>query len=194
MVQQTETRVSEQARSDSGRPPLPYDQWIASLGVPVHRGYYAEDVRTLELGWWEERGCQTAFLQLAGQQGVSEARVSEIAPGVTLPAQRFGFDEAIYVADGRGLTTVWGADGSRRKTFEWQKHSLFLLPHNRAHQLANAQGDRPARLLHFNYLPVAMSLVADPDFHFGNPFGDLPKIATPSDEYYSEAKVEHDTM
>lgn len=29
----------------------PYERWVASQGVPVHEGYYIEDLRTLELGW-----------------------------------------------------------------------------------------------------------------------------------------------
>ena len=27
-----------------------YDQWMDSQGLPVHRGYYVEDLRTAELG------------------------------------------------------------------------------------------------------------------------------------------------
>ena len=51
-----------------------YTSWIQSTGVPVHRGYFVEDLRTLELGRWDERECNAAFLELAGQEGVSEAR------------------------------------------------------------------------------------------------------------------------
>src|SRR5690242_18162997 len=29
------------------RPMGPYDQWIQSLGIPVHRGYFLEDLRTI---------------------------------------------------------------------------------------------------------------------------------------------------
>src|SRR5579884_3338400 len=67
----------------------PYEKWIASTGLPIHRGYFIEDVRTVEVGWWEERGCNAAFLVLAGQEGVTEARVTEIAPGKSLPPSRF---------------------------------------------------------------------------------------------------------
>src|SRR5437762_14237544 len=106
------------------RPMGAYDQWIQSLGIPIHRGYYLEDLRTIPLGTWKERGCQAAILQMAGQEGISEGRVSEIAPGQTLPPVRFALDELIYVLDGQGLTTVWSADDRPKKTFEWNKHSL----------------------------------------------------------------------
>ena len=123
----------------------PYEEWVNTLGLPIHRGYYIEDVRTVEVEWWEERQCKAAILQLAGQQGAAEARVSEVPPGATLPPARFCFDESVYVADGQGVCTVWGEDG-QKKTFEWQKHSLFMLPHNRWHQITNMRGDRPAQI------------------------------------------------
>jgi oxalate decarboxylase/phosphoglucose isomerase-like protein (cupin superfamily) len=190
---QEATKSGEAPQRGMYRGSKPYDDWVDSLGVPVHRGYYIEDVRTVETEWWEARQCKTAFLQLAGQQGAAEARVTEIAPGATLPAMNFGFDEAVYVADGRGVTTVEGTDG-QKKTFEWQKHSLFLLPHNRTHQITNMRGDQPARLLHYNYLPVGLSVVPEPDFFFDNPYAEHHGLATPSTEYYSEAKIEHDTF
>ena len=69
-----------------------YDHWVESHGLPVHAGYYIEDLRTLELGWWEERQCNAAFLKLTGQEGISEARVTEIPAGKTLPPLRFALD------------------------------------------------------------------------------------------------------
>ena len=66
----------------------PYEQWIETLGVPIHRGYYIEDLRTVELGDWRERQCAAAFVQLAGQEGVTGAYVTEIPPGKTLPPFR----------------------------------------------------------------------------------------------------------
>src|SRR3954470_12600517 len=166
----------------------PYDLYLESLNIPIHSGYYVEDVRTLELGWWEERQCNAAILTLAGQEGVTEARVTEIPPGKTLPPMKFALDEIIYVADGRGLTTVTGADG-RTRTFEWQPHSLFMIPRNSTHQRGNAAGDRPARLLHYNYLPVAMQLCPDPDFFFNNPYASSESLALAEGDFYSEAKI-----
>src|SRR5687768_4180360 len=78
----------------------PHELWMQSIGVPIHEGYFIPDARTVELGPWEEREVNAAFLKLAGQEGVTEARVSEIPPGATPRAQRFAFDEAVYVLDG----------------------------------------------------------------------------------------------
>lgn len=167
----------------------PYEKWVGSIGVPVHRGYYVEDLRTIELGWWEERQCSAAFMMLAGQEGISEVRVSEVPAGKSTAPVRFAIDELVYVVEGRGLTSVW-AEGMPPRTFEWQKHSLFLVPRNHFHQFSNAQGERPARLLHYNSLPHAMQLNPDPEFFFDNPYPS-PDIlyGTDGDAFYSEAKV-----
>jgi mannose-6-phosphate isomerase-like protein (cupin superfamily) len=170
-----------------------YDEWMESRGVPIYRGYYIADLRTLELGWWEERQCNTAFIQLTGQEGVTAARVTEIAPGKTLPPVKFALDEIVYVVEGRGLTTLATAGGKSKKSFEWQKHSMFLIPHNSRHQFSNMQGDKPVRLLHYSYLPLALSAVRDPNFLFSNPY-EAPEIAAGQEaDFYSEAKMVKNT-
>ena len=167
--------------------PWPYRRWIASVGIPIHTGYYIEDLRSVELGWWEERECNAAFLELAGSEGISEIRVTEIPPGKTLPPLTFALDEVVYVVDGRGLTTIWGPGDGPRKTFEWQKHSMFLIPRGHTHQFSNTQGNRPVRLLHYNCLPLVMATLADPDFFFGNAHAALDRLDAGGGEFYSPA-------
>ena len=173
------------------KPKFLYDDWMESHGVPVVKGYYVEDIRNVEVGWWEERQCNAAFIQLAGQEGVAEARITEIPPGATLPRLKFALDEIVYVAAGRGTTTVWEHEGATPQTFEWQPHSMFLIPHNYIHQFTNMRGDQPARVLHYNYLPMAMSIVRDTEFFFNNPYQESADQAAKR-EFYSEAKVEDD--
>ena len=163
----------------------PYEEFIQTTGVPIHRGYYIEDVRNIEVGFWEQRQAHTAFLVLAGQEGVTEARVTEIPAGQTLPPARFALDEAVYVVQGRGLTTIW-ADNGPKRTFEWQPHSMFLIPRGHHFQIGSTQGNQPARLLHYNYLPIAMNIVADPGFYFNNSYVD--PNALEGDDVYAEAK------
>ncbi|MBM2812202.1 MAG: hypothetical protein HW416_2961 [Chloroflexi bacterium] len=164
-----------------------WDDWTASTGIPVHEGFYIQDLRTLQLGWWEERQCNAAFLKLAGQEGVSEARVTEIPAGQSLPPLKFALDEVVYVVEGRGITNIWREPGGQQTSFEWQKHSLFRLPRHHYRQLSSTQGGQPARLLHFNYLPITMTSVPDPEFFFNNSFvstdGDSSELAT----FYSAA-------
>ena len=165
-----------------------YDQWMRSVGIPVHTGFFIPDLKLVELEWWEERKCRAAFIQLEGQQGIIEARVTEIPPGATLPPLKISVDEVVYVLQGRGLTSIWSERQPERRTVEWQKHSMFLLPRNRFHQLGNTHGQTPVRLLHYNYLPLAMSTVPDPSFFFNNPY-DPPLEEEGFDaEFYAEAK------
>ena len=163
-----------------------YAKWIDSIGVPIHKGYSVSDMRTLELGWWPERECNVAFLQLAGQEGISETRITEIPPAKTLPKMKFALDEAVYVAEGRGFTTVWSDGDSEGRTFEWQKHSVFMLPRSHTFQISNSDGTKPARLLQYNYLPVVMEAMGDPKFIFNNPY-EAPSGA--DSDLYAEAKV-----
>src|SRR6266508_2273165 len=100
--------------------PTTSTDFMKQVSVEHHLAY---DVRTVELGWWPERACNAAILKLRGCEGVTEARVTEIPPGKTLPPQKFAFDEIVYVAQGRGLTIILGPDDSYQKSFEWQPHS-----------------------------------------------------------------------
>lgn len=179
---------ASESRNGRGRGASPYDQWIESVGIPIHRGYYIQDLRTIELGRWQERGCDAAFLVLAGQEGVQESRVTEVPPGATLPPVRMALEEIVYVVSGHGLTTVWGEEGQPRRMFEWQPRSMFMIPPNCHYELSNVRSEGPARLLHVNYLPLAMSLMPNPDFYFNNPVMD-PSQLYGEENVFSEAKV-----
>ena len=137
----------------------------------------------------EKRECDAAFLALAGQQGVTGAYVTEIPPGKTLAPFKMAVEETIYVLQGRGLTSIRANDTTAPKTFEWQSHSLFLIPANYSYQLSNVQGNQTARLLHCSYLPLAMSVVPDPDFFFKHSHVSQNAVYGGNGEFYSEAKA-----
>jgi oxalate decarboxylase/phosphoglucose isomerase-like protein (cupin superfamily) len=164
-----------------------HDIWMDALGLPIHTGYYIPDLRTLELGRWEERGCDAAFIQLEGQQGITETRVSEIPARGVLPPVRLAFDEVVYVAQGRGATTIWRS-GGEKKSFEWGENSMFLLPRHHFHQFSNTHGSQPARLLHYNYFPLLLSASPDPDAFISTNRGEAgePVHAMDLEEMYAE--------
>jgi gentisate 1,2-dioxygenase len=167
-----------------------YESWMAAQGVPIYREYYIEDVRTMKLEPWSGRECHGALLQMEGQEGVVEARVIEIPPGKTLPPLKMGVDEAVYITRGQGMAAVWATADGPRKTFEWGPHSLFLVPHHCWYQLSNMSGTEPARVLHYNYLPLALAAVPDPDFFINNPYEvskALPNLE--GEEFYSQARA-----
>ena len=47
---------------------------------------------------------------------------------------------------------------------------LFLVPRNHYHVFSNMQGDKPVRLFHYSYMPMAMSALPDAELYFNNPF------------------------
>src|SRR3954447_1945125 len=147
------------------RNPSPYDRYVESTGVPVFRGYAIEDARTVPVGPWKERECNAAFAVLAGQKDVSEIRITEIPPGATTAPVTFALDEVVYAVEGRGITTIWSGDGPK-KSFQWEKRSIFLLPGGSTCQQTNRQRHGPTRLMHYNYLAAAMLLRPEPEFYF----------------------------
>ncbi len=112
-----------------------------------------------------------------GQESVTQACISEIAPGQASPPFHMALDEAFFVLDGHGVASVWGSDESRKISFEWQRHSLFLIPGNYTYRLYNAHGSEPLRLLHFNYLPLAMKLIPFADTFFSSTAVDSERMS-----------------
>jgi oxalate decarboxylase/phosphoglucose isomerase-like protein (cupin superfamily) len=120
-------------------------------------------------------------------QTVCEARITEIGPGATSEPMKQAISEIVYGIDGNGLATVWAGDGPK-KTFEWNKSSLFILPRNCWFQLSNARGDRPVRILNYNHRPLAMTSVPDLDFQFKGTLEE-PNLLYGEGEFYAEAKM-----
>jgi hypothetical protein len=161
--------------------------------VPIYGGHHVDNLGTVELGRWEERQCNAGFLMLKGMEDIHEARIIELAPGQTLPASRLALEELVYVVEGRGICSVWGAEGLPRKSFEWDKHSIFMIPPNYSYQLSNAQGHRPARVLCTNYLPLALQTLPSIEYFMDNPKVDLGILYGAETSPFSEAVVTHPT-
>ena len=168
----------------------PYNVWIESTGVPIYREYFIDDLRTIKVGAWAQRGCDAAFIELKGQQGVTGGYVLEIGAGQTLPKFRVAVDECIYVLQGRGLTTIYHPEGNASKSFEWDTRSCFLVPANHPYELSNAQGTQKARVLVSSYLPLAMSVMPSPDYFFKSPVTEPDRVfGQAAAEYFSKAKI-----
>jgi hypothetical protein len=163
-----------------------YEQWVKEQEIPIHQGYFINDFKTIEVGPWEERGTRGCFLQLAGQEGWTQIYVQEIPPGQSSNPFKMAVDELIFVADGRGVTTLW-ADGEKKISFEWNKFSLFLVPGNFWYQLSNMQGKKPCRVVHYSYLPMAMETIRDREILFGCPVVDKSRLYKAGD-FYSAAE------
>src|SRR3990172_1171189 len=161
MVEEKERRVTSDKTS--------YEEWVETEGIPIVKGFYVEDVRTVSVEPWARKGVLGCYINLEGTCGTNDAYVCEIPPGSRTKPLRQMFEELIFVVSGRGATTVWQEGGSKR-TFEWQAGSLFSPPLNAWHQHFNGQGDQPARFLAVTTAPTVMDLYHNVDFVFNNPF------------------------
>ena len=167
-----------------------HDVWLedqADKGVPLYKDCYIDDLRTIRLGHWELRDCEAAFIRFTDMEGVTEARVQEIPAGGTLKPFKLGVDELVYVLQGRGFASVYGDISKARRDFEWSDRSAFVIPRNAWCELRN-MGDRAVRLLHFNYLPLAITTIPEPEFFFNNTAVTGTIIDDAEADFFSEAK------
>ena len=100
-----------------------YDKWMDSQGVPVHRGYFVEDLRTVPLGW-----------HTRGRKGPGKwvRLVKSLCP--------------CFLRDARGNGFVWrklsegdygAGDGIRTRDINLGKVALYQLSYSRVWQATN---------------------------------------------------------
>lgn len=146
----------------------PYRQWLESEGVPVHRGYYIADLRSLAVGPWKRMGALGAHIVLEGAEGIDAAYLCVLPAGGRTTPQRYLFEEVIHVLDGEGETLVWH-DKADKRSFRWGKGALFSPPLNVWRQHVN-RGNGPVRFVAVTDLPIVMDLFHNAPFVFNNDF------------------------
>jgi len=167
----------------------PYRKWIESEGIPIVSGSYVADVRTVELGDWKRRGGKGAFLSFSDQL-VADGYVCEIPRGGNVKPQRQLYEEIVLIAAGRGATTIW-VDGFPKRTFEWERGSVFAIPLNAWHQHFNASGTEPARYVALTSAPVAFELYRDPEFIFGTSYMFQDRFNPDEEDFFTKQGKYH---
>lgn len=161
-----------------------YEDWVAREGLDLIRGYVVDNVYTVPLRPWGRTGCGSAVhIQLEGTGDLNGAYVCEIPPGKQLDPQRHLYEEIVYILTGRGSTSVW-YDGQARRSFEWQRGSMFAVPLNAWYQHFNVSGAEPARFLAVTTAPITLNLIRDDDFIFNNPAA-FPRIYDSREDYFA---------
>ncbi len=145
----------------------PYRDWAESQGVPIVKGYYIEDMSSVELGPWPRKGGRGAILNL-DTTGAKDAHIVEIAPGGTSEPEHHMYEEIVYVLSGRGATSIW-YDEKHKQTFEWAHGSLFAIPLNAWYQHFNSSSE-PVRYIGVTNLPPTLRQYHNLDFIFDCPF------------------------
>jgi mannose-6-phosphate isomerase-like protein (cupin superfamily) len=159
-----------------------YKSWLKEEGVKVIEDYAFSQMMDIELGPWERKGGKGAVIHIPYYHLPNDCHVVEIAPGGKSEPEHHMYELEIYVVSGRGATTVW-QDEKHKKTFEWQKGSLFSIPLNATYQLFNAMQE-PARYIAVTNAPPMMRLFRDREFMFNNPH-QFTKRYSDDEEFFS---------
>jgi mannose-6-phosphate isomerase-like protein (cupin superfamily) len=174
--------MSDETGLQSIEGPTTYDRWVAEQGVPLVTGVYLEDIRSVEVTDWPRKGGRGAIVRLDGCEDRNDAHVIEIPPGGEINPERHLYEELIYVAEGRGSTTVWNGQGTK-STFEWQKGSVFGIPLNTWSQHFNGSGSERARFYGVTTAPLMMNLFHNQDFIFDLEFDFTDRFGQDNDDF-----------
>lgn len=147
--------------------PSGYQRYMAREGIPVHEGPGFHDVRELDLGRWERRGCEGAFLALDQLTHFLGLAVLRIAPGTATAPEHHLYEERYWVVEGDGATEYELPETARRQRVDWHAGALFAIPLNMTYRILNT-GRRPAVLLAGSYAPRVMDMFEDLDFVFSS--------------------------
>jgi mannose-6-phosphate isomerase-like protein (cupin superfamily) len=112
---------------------------MESEGIPIHFAVAGvDDLTMLPRGPWARTGPGLGtFVELTGTfQAERGMFVCEIPPGQALDVQHHLYEQFTLILQGQGATEVWQKDGPKR-TFEWQKGSLFAPPKNTYYRMYN---------------------------------------------------------
>jgi mannose-6-phosphate isomerase-like protein (cupin superfamily) len=160
----------------------PYAVWREKEGAPLIGGIYLPDIKKVEVGDWARLGVKGALCYMDGDDENDE-HIVEIPPGKSTNPVHHMYDEAVYIAQGRGTCSVWYQENKKR-TFEWGEGSFFVLPTNINYQFFNLSGTEPARYLTVSNLPTLMRRWHTEDFVFNCPFEFTDRYGG-EDEYFS---------
>ncbi len=143
-----------------------YDNWVADQGVPIVSGAFVADAREVPVAPWKAKGALGTILQFADQRA-ADAYVLEIPPEGSTTTQRQLFEEIVVILEGNGSTEMWYSDGPRR-SFEWQRGSVFSVPINAFHAHHNGSGQNRVRYVALTSAPPVIEAFRDLSFVFDN--------------------------
>jgi quercetin dioxygenase-like cupin family protein len=161
-----------------------YRAWQVAQKVPIHRGFFIEDLNKVEVAPWDLKGGLGAFINLEGTGDSNDGYVCEIPPGGKLKTQRHLYEEMVFILEGHGATTVWQKNG-KKHSFEWHPGSLFAIPLNAWYQHFNGQGSARARFFAVTSAPLMISLFHNLDFVFENDFTFTDRFSPEEEDYFS---------
>jgi len=152
----------------SNRAKSAYERFVSAEGVPVIGGFGVPAIDSVPMAAWRRLGCDGAYLQFFGADGVLGLYAGKIPPGgFTLP-ERHLYEKIIYIFRGEGVAEFQQRDQVPRNIL-WRAGSLFSPPLNTLHRLIN-QSEQAALFLAVTTAPVALDHYRNEQFIFHNEF------------------------
>lgn len=148
--------------------PSAYLDFVEGEGIPNHTGLMVYDINDVATEPWPRTGQEGAFINLYGMEGATDIQVHHLAGQGETNRIKHLYEQIVYVSQGSGMTVI--GDGENERSFEWQKDSLFFIPHNTPYKHVNLSAAEPARLLAETPLPQLLTMVRNERFIFENDF------------------------
>src|SRR5918911_1727802 len=140
----------------------PYEEWLAAENIPVASGL-AVDLMGVQTAPWPRMGADGAIVHLDARGDFLNMYVLDVPPGRATKRLRHMYEAVVNVLDGSGSTVV-ELPGGQKRSFEWQRGSMFALPVNAPYTLYNSSGMARARLAFRTNMPMIIKLFRNEQF------------------------------
>ncbi len=145
-----------------------YERWMDQEGVPVLRGFGIANIREIPWWPWKRLGCEGAYLELRGLEGITGVYAGKITPGAMTEPEKHVYEKIIYIVHGEGVAE-FQQQGRVPHSIRWGAGSLFSAPMNSLHRLIN-NSKEPAVFLAVTTAPMALDHYHNEQFVFNNDF------------------------
>ena len=145
-----------------------YERWMEKEGVPIVEGFGVTDVGRISLRPWSRLGCDGAYLQLRGLEGITGVYIGRIAPGTMTEPEKHLYEKVIYIIQGEGVAE-FQQRGRVPQSIKWKTGSLFSPPLNSTHRLIN-HAKTPALFVAVTTAPMILDHFHNEQFVFNSDF------------------------
>ena len=145
-----------------------YERWMEKEGVPIVEGFGVSDVRRISLRHWSRLGCDGAYLQLRGLEGITGVYIGRIAPRSMTEPEKHLYEKVIYIIQGEGVAE-FEQRGRVPQSIHWKAGSLFSPPLNSTHRLIN-HSESPAIFVAVTTAPMILDHFHNEQFVFNSDF------------------------
>jgi oxalate decarboxylase/phosphoglucose isomerase-like protein (cupin superfamily) len=145
-----------------------YERWMEKEGVPVIQGFGVTDIRGIPWRAWKRLGCDGAYLQLRGLEGITGVYAGKIVPDAMTEPEKHVYEKVLYIIQGEGVAE-FQQRGRVPHCISWKAGSLFSAPLNATHRLIN-NSNEPAIFVAVTTAPMALDHYHNEQFVFNNDF------------------------